>query len=222
MHSEKWRPTFIPLTISRSEPVPASSVPSATVLRPHNARCASSIVWASDGRDKLTRKCMGIPGVPRARCRTPAGFHDLQLTLNGIVPVQSTIDFYRNRKQRRAARSSGNAWVNPYDLGPAANWQVCRHPATRLRAFVRRCPAAEKLNAARCLTALIGCFTALMRVMGRSHRTVCKLLGVKPGWTSDSGETHPNQKPLIELPHVSIGAVQLQLLCRAFAVAGRL
>jgi len=42
------------------------------------------------------------------------------------VATQGTIEFHNNRKLRRAARASGGVWVNPYDLGPAANWQVRR------------------------------------------------------------------------------------------------
>jgi hypothetical protein len=61
----------------------------------------------------------------------------LHLALHVSLPVQSTIDFYENRKQRRAARLSGSAWVNPYDLGPVANWQVRRNFARGLRLLVR-------------------------------------------------------------------------------------
>ena len=62
--------------------------------------------------------------------------------------AQSTIDFYKNRKQRQALQSSGSIWVNPYDLGPAANWQVRRNVARRLRHHVQRGFTVEEVKTA--------------------------------------------------------------------------
>ena len=56
------------------------------------------------------------------------------------MSVQSTIDFFENRKQRQAAHASGGMWTNPYDRGPLANWQVETVSTTRAVAVIADVP----------------------------------------------------------------------------------
>ena len=44
-----------------------------------------------------------------------------------MAPVQSTIDFLNNWKEKRLLAKEGEKWHNPHNHGMVANWKVRVH-----------------------------------------------------------------------------------------------
>ena len=107
------RPELVGCNFARFEL--SSDCPSYTVIKQHALQAS-----ALSTKVRQQRCSTQQPHCLQAGCAKSA-LRDLIV----LMPTQSTIDFYQNRKLRQAARASGGTWVNPYDLGPAANWQVC-------------------------------------------------------------------------------------------------
>jgi len=87
--------------------------PGRAIKQPRQAATSLSV---SQQRPRLDQLPYLTFHVARSPCRS--------ILTHSSVATQGTIEFHNNRKLRRAAHASGGAWVNPYDLGPAANWQV--------------------------------------------------------------------------------------------------
>jgi len=40
-----------------------------------------------------------------------------------VLTAQTTIDYYKNLREKKRAQARGDVWVNMFDLGPKLNWQ---------------------------------------------------------------------------------------------------